>query len=246
MKANFGFKKVNVKDKEPKVQKVFTTVSEKYDLMNDLMSIGLHRLWKKKLIDLIHPTSEDILLDLAGGTGDVAFKFIKSGGKKAIIYDLNKEMMEIGKEKLINTMYTKRNKVEFIHGNAEKLSFQANKFDYCTISFGIRNVTYPKKVIKEAHRILKPGGQFFCMEFFNIENKLISKLYDLYSFNIILKIGKLVSNSETSYSYFVESIRKFHKPSEIINLMEEVGFSDVKCKKLSFGIVNIIYGYKIS
>ena len=244
MEANFGYKKINIKEKEKKVQKIFSDVSHKYDIMNDFMSFGLHRVWKKKLISLMRISNKDVLLDLAGGTGDISLEYIKSGGGKAIICDLNEKMMEIGKEKLINGMYQHKEKIEFIKGSAEKVPFGTNKFNLSTISFGIRNVTYPKKVIEEAYRVLKIGGQFYCMEFFNINKPILSKLYDLYSFKMIPKIGKLIVNSEESYNYLVESIRKFNSPKEIIKMMKESGFKQIKCQDCLFGVAKIIYGYK--
>ena len=243
MSVNFGFKKVNKNKKEPLVQNVFTKVANNYDLMNDLMSFGLHRSWKNKFIKEIDSFREKTLIDLAGGTGDIAKRFINNNGNQVVVCDLNQEMLNKGKNKISNTTHI--NKIKWINASAEKIPFDDNTFDYCTISFGIRNVTNINNVLKESFRVLKPGGKFLCLEFSKIDNKSINKIYDLYSFKVIPKIGALVTNSKHSYEYLVESINQFYTPEELGSMMKDAGYFSVNFKKLSFGIVAIHSGYKI-
>ena len=243
MSVNFGFKKVNKNKKESLVQNVFTKVANNYDLMNDLMSFGLHRSWKNKFIKEIDSFREKTLIDLAGGTGDIAKRFINNNGKQVVVCDLNQEMLSKGKNKISNTTHI--NKIKWIHASAEKIPFDDNAFDYCTISFGIRNVTNINNVLKESLRVLKPGGKFLCLEFSKIDNKSINRIYDLYSFKVIPKIGALVTNSKHSYEYLVESINQFHAPEELKSMMKDAGYFSVNFKKLFFGIIAIHSGYKI-
>ena len=243
-KANFGFELVEENLKEPKVQQVFSDVASRYDIMNDLMSFGLHRVWKSRLISEIRPQNGNILLDLAGGTGDIAERFIASGGSKAIVCDLNKEMLKYGQDKRID--HNKRHfPIEIVHANAESLPFEEDQFDYCTISFGIRNVTNISKVLEEAYRVLKPGGKFLCLEFSQIDSKILSKVYNFYSFNVIPGVGKLVTGHSEHYKYLVESIELFPKAHVFADMMEDAGFESVKFEKLTFGVVAIHSGYKI-
>jgi demethylmenaquinone methyltransferase/2-methoxy-6-polyprenyl-1,4-benzoquinol methylase len=244
-KSNFGFKEVDEDKKESLVQNVFTRVANKYDLMNDLMSFGLHHTWKTQVIDEIKPTSEDILLDVACGTGDISKKFIEAGGKEAYLCDLNQAMLDAGKHKLAQANPRILKNMNFVCANAEELPFADNLFDYYTISFGIRNVTHIEKVISEALRVLKPGGKFICLELCNTHQGIIKKIYDLYSFKIIPKIGKIITGSEDSYSYLVESVRKFPKPERFSLMIESAGFDTVRFKLLTFGVVAIHTAYKI-
>lgn len=236
--THFGFKTVEHEKKQEMVQDVFSTVAKKYDIMNDLMSFGLHRLWKSEVIKELHPSEELSLLDVAGGTGDIANKFLSAGGGAATILDLNKEMLEAGKLKYPNS------KAEWVHGNAEKLPFKAETFDLYTISFGIRNVTNIDKAIEEAYRVLKPGGKFVCLEFSNVSNEFIKKFYDFYSFKVIPFIGKKVAKSEDSYDYLVESIRKFPTAIKFKQMILDTGFAEVEYRKFSFGVVAMHIGYK--
>jgi demethylmenaquinone methyltransferase / 2-methoxy-6-polyprenyl-1,4-benzoquinol methylase len=238
-KTHFGFKDVGIEEKEPLVQKVFSTVANKYDIMNDFMSLGLHRWWKAELAKELNPAEHEILLDVAGGTGDIGNLYLSQGGKEVVVSDLNKEMLEQGKLKHPDP------RISWIHANAEKLPFSDNSFDYFTISFGIRNVTNIDKALSEAFRVLKKGGKFICLEFSDVENKFIKAFYDLYSFKVIPKIGQRVANSPDSYQYLVESIRKFPKATLFRNMIEKAGFSQVEYRKLSFGIVAIHTGFKL-
>ena len=246
MDTNFGFQKVKEEEKEPKVQNVFSNVADKYDIMNDVMSFGLHRRWKDRFIDKIDGFDGKRLLDLAGGTGDIAKRFIDRGGASAVVCDLNQSMLDKGKffiEEKFNKKHLRN--IEWVCANVENVPFQEDSFDYCTISFGIRNVTHVDKVLKEALRVLKPGGKFLCLEFSKVEREMISKIYDFYSFKIIPKIGKVVSHSEDSYQYLVESIEQFYPAWELAKMMEDTGYYSVKFEKLLFGIVAIHSGYKI-
>ncbi len=237
-KAKFGFKDVDAAQKEPLVQGVFSSVASKYDLMNDLMSFGLHKAWKRTLINEISPCREDILLDVAGGTGDVAHRFLQAGGGSAVVADLNKEMLAAGKAKLSDS------RLSWVHTNAEQLPFEDESFDYYTISFGIRNVTNIDKALSEAFRVLKPMGKFLCLEFSQVNTPVLSKIYDTYSFNVIPKIGKVIAGDEDAYRYLVESIKNFEPAPRFAKLIERAGFQNVNYMKLTFGVVAIHFGYK--
>ncbi|MFI4983856.1 MAG: bifunctional demethylmenaquinone methyltransferase/2-methoxy-6-polyprenyl-1,4-benzoquinol methylase UbiE [Rickettsiales bacterium] len=237
-KTHFGFKDVSTDEKEPLVQSVFSTVAAKYDIMNDFMSFGLHRAWKAELAKELNPAEHEVLLDVAGGTGDIGNLYLAKGGKSVIISDLNKEMLEQGKLKHRDP------RISWVQANGEKLPFNDESFDYYTISFGIRNVTNIDRVLAEAFRVLKKGGKFICLEFSDVENKFIKAFYDFYSFKIIPRVGQLVANSPDSYQYLVESIRKFPRATIFRNMIEDAGFCQVEYRKLSFGVVAIHIGYK--
>jgi demethylmenaquinone methyltransferase/2-methoxy-6-polyprenyl-1,4-benzoquinol methylase len=239
--VDFGFSDVPLEQKTPLVQEIFTQVAEKYDIMNDIMSFGLHRSWKNEIITELRPQQDDNLLDLAGGTGDIATLFLKAGGGAVTVCDLNQEMLNAGQAKAKGTGYTK--KIQWVCANAEKLPFADYSFDYCTISFGIRNVTDKMAALREIKRVLKPGGKFVCLEFSHINNDGLAKLYDWYMFNIIPKLGKLVASNETAYQYLVESIKKFPKAPKFASMMNETGFDSVNYKKFTFGIVAMHVGY---
>jgi demethylmenaquinone methyltransferase/2-methoxy-6-polyprenyl-1,4-benzoquinol methylase len=246
MTTNFGFQKIKKVQKEAKVQNVFSNVADKYDVMNDIMSFGMHRLWKDAFVNSIDVFSAKNLLDLAGGTGDIGKKFIDKGGAQVVISDLNQDMLNKGKfsiDKKFDQKYL--HNIEWVHSNAENLPFKNNSFDYCTISFGLRNVTNIDKVLQEALRVLRPGGKFLCLEFSKVDNNVLSKIYDFYSFQIIPKLGGLVANSEYSYQYLVESIKQFHSPQKLVNIMKDAGFYSARFQKMFFGIVCIHSGYKV-
>jgi len=238
-KTHFGFTDVEVEKKETLVQEVFSKVAPKYDIMNDLMSFGLHRLWKDEAIKELMPSSDEVLLDVAGGTGDISWKFLQAGGGHATVFDLNKGMLEAGQKKYSSE------KMTWVHGNAEKLPFDDDTFDFYTISFGIRNVTNIEAALKEAHRALKPGGKFICLEFSNVSNDLVKKFYDFYSFTIIPSIGKFIANSSESYDYLVESIRKFPNAITFEKMIKDAGFNCTEYRKMCFGVVAIHVGYKV-
>ena len=190
----FGFKEVSEEQKRENINNVFSSVASEYDIMNDIMSLGVHRLWKRSMIKSIKSFTGKTLLDVAAGTGDISLQFVQNGGKKAIVSDINDNMLENAKHRSVCYNQEVKKRLEYMIANAESLPFEDNMFDYYTISFGIRNVTDIKTALREANRVLKPFGKFVCMEFnSHIDNKIVRKLYDLYSFNIIPKIGEIVT-----------------------------------------------------
>ena len=241
----FGYKKVDPNQKSDMVRGVFDSVASNYDLMNDLMSGGVHRIWKNILVSMLRPSSKKLLLDVAGGTGDISFKYRKKAGAdaKITVCDINKEMLSVGKDRAIDRGYL--DGFKWVHGDAQDLPFKDNSYDIYTISFGLRNVPKIDDALEEAYRVLKPGGQFFCLEFSQVENKMLAKLYEEFSFRVIPKIGKLVANDEDSYQYLVESIRQFPKQEELAKRMRKAGFEMVKYTNLSGGIAAIHQGVKL-
>ena len=208
------------------------------------MSGGLHRIWKDHLIRMIRPKPRQKLLDVAGGTGDIAFRIHKQAGPSAdiTVFDLNQNMLSVGRDRAINKGWV--NDFEWITGNAAKLPFPDNHFDVYTIAFGLRNVTEIDTALSEACRVLKPGGRFYCLEFSHVENPLLAKAYDIYSFTALPKMGALVAKDSESYQYLAESIRKFPTQEDLISRMQGAGFSNCKYPNLSAGIVAIHSGIK--
>jgi demethylmenaquinone methyltransferase / 2-methoxy-6-polyprenyl-1,4-benzoquinol methylase len=244
MKANFGFKEVEADQKQDLVGEVFSSVAKRYDLMNDLMSFGLHRVWKNIFVNQINPGNDAKFLDVAGGTGDIAFRIYEkflNKNPQIIVTDINKEMLEEGRKRALN----KNIKINFEQHNGEKLGFLDNKFDFYTIAFGIRNFTNIDKALSEAYRVLKPGGKFLCMEFSPLEENNLGKMYDFYSFNIIPKIGDLVTKNREAYQYLVESIRRFPDKEKFTEMIRNTGFEQVKFQSLNLGVVAIHTGWKI-
>jgi demethylmenaquinone methyltransferase/2-methoxy-6-polyprenyl-1,4-benzoquinol methylase len=245
MQTHFGYKSVDVAQKEPLVKGVFSSVASNYDLMNDVMSFGIHRAWKCQMLDLLTDPSKD-LLDVAGGTADIALRYWQKTTiykPKIIACDINHDMLKAGRDKLINQNILAG--IEFACGNAQSLPFSDMSFGYYTIAFGIRNVTHIDQALAEAYRVLKPGGKFVCLEFSSPTNQLVGKIYDLYSFNLIPLFGKLIANDRDSYQYLVESIRNFPKQADFAEMIKKAGFAQVGYKNLSNGIVAIHYGYRI-
>lgn len=240
----FGERKVRPEEKTALVRGVFDSVADKYDLMNDLMSGGVHRLWKDRLVRDIRPTPALAYLDVAGGTGDIAFRIRKAGGPgtQVTICDLDAEMLRVGRDRAINRGYV--HGFEWINGNAETLPFPDACFDVYTISFGLRNVTRIDTALREAWRVLKPGGRFFCLEFSRVNDPFLRRLYDKYSYKAIPRIGQLVAKDRDSYQYLVESIRKFPPQAELARRMEQAGFTRARYANLSFGIAAIHSGWK--
>ncbi len=222
--TDFGFSRVRSKDKSNLVKKIFENVSGRYDLMNDFMSLGIHRIWKELMLDWLAPRRGQNLIDVAGGTGDIAFNFIKRAktGANATILDLTESMMIEGKKKTIDL--PKESQINWVCGDAMRMPFNNSTFDVYTISFGIRNVTNISKTLSEAYRVLKPGGRLMILEFSSVNNDLISWIYDKYSFNIIPKLGEFVSNDRESYQYLVESIRKFPNQRKFSEMIINEGF----------------------
>ena len=242
--TDFGFSRVKSKDKSNLVKKIFENVSDRYDLMNDFMSLGIHRVWKKSMLDWLAPRRGQSLIDVAGGTGDIAFNFIKRAktGANATILDLTESMMIEGKKKTIDL--PEESQINWVCGDAMRMPFSDRTFDVYTISFGIRNVTNISKTLSEAYRVLKPGGRLMILEFSSVNNDLISWIYDKYSFNIIPKLGEFVSNDRESYQYLVESIRKFPNQEKFSEMIINEGFRKVKYRDLTFGIAALHSAWK--
>ena len=229
------------KSKEKIVKKVFEDVFSKYDLMNDIMSLGIHRFWKKNLINWLNPQKNKKLVDVASGTGDVTKLFLERVGYLSDAYcvDENQGMLNLSKKKFNNT-----HNIKWINANAESLPFDDNFFDYYTISFGIRNVRNINKAIKEAHRVLKPGGRFLCLEFSKVENEILKKFYKMYS-KSIPKIGKLIIGKSEPYEYLVKSIEKFYSQEKFYQVIKLQDFANVSYRSLSGGIVCIHSAWKV-
>lgn len=249
--ASFGRQDVPIEEKQKRVHRVFESVADKYDVMNDLMSGGLHRVWKQHMVDsLAFPTGnrDFYLLDVAGGTGDIAFKAAAKAGDgfAATILDINEAMLQAGQTRLEKKKNIPRpENINFTVGNAEALALQDGFFDAYTIAFGIRNVTHRDKALAEAYRVLKPGGRFLCLEFSHVADPILEKLYDRWSFNIIPKVGKFIAGDEEAYQYLVESIRRFPKPDNFSREIEAAGFSHVRYERLSGGIVALHSAWRV-
>ena len=237
--SNFGYSKVTTKEKTKLVQKVFSDVANNYDLMNDVMSFGAHRLWKKSFIDIVNPSSGDKIIDVGSGSGDLVLEILKRALKlKVDMVDLNKAMLLEGKKRIKNA------NVKFFQQNAENLSFLDNIYDKYLISFCLRNVTDIDQSFKEAFRILKPGGQYYCLEFSRPNSFVLANIYSYYKSNIIPTFGKIFSNNRDAYNYLNESIDLFPKQDELKKRIESAGFKSVKYTNLFDGIVSIHTGYK--
>ena len=242
--THFGFETVNAAEKAGKVQGVFNSVAVKYDVMNDVMSIGIHRIWKEAMMDWLAPRCGQTLIDVAGGTGDVSFKFLnRAGSGHATVLDLTENMLIEGRKRAEASEMEQS--LDWLVGDAMALPFADNSFDVYTISFGIRNVTRPDDALSEAFRVLRPGGRLMVLEFSQIPVPLVQKAYDLYSFNIIPAIGKMIANDRDSYQYLVESIRKFPDQETFLNMIRSAGFENVSYRNLSLGIAALHSGWKI-
>ena len=241
--THFGFKTVDENAKAGMVHGVFTNVASKYDIMNDAMSLGIHRIWKDAMMDWLAPRKGMKLLDVAGGTGDISFRFIARGGGHATVFDMTQSMLDEGRKRAEAERL--QDKLDWVCGDAMALPFEDNTFDAYTISFGIRNVTRIQDAINEAYRVLKPGGRFLCLEFSTIPNPAMQWAYDRYSFNVIPPLGQVIANDRDSYQYLVESIRKFPKQDEFAAMIRKGGFEQVKYRNLSLGIAALHSGWKI-
>ncbi|SCY51024.1 bifunctional demethylmenaquinone methyltransferase/2-methoxy-6-polyprenyl-1,4-benzoquinol methylase UbiE [Microvirga guangxiensis] len=244
--THFGFQSVPLGEKQDRVNEVFRSVASRYDLMNDLMSAGLHRLWKGDFVSTLRPPKDRPFrhLDVAGGTGDIAFRILEAGGPqtKVTVLDINGEMLKVGAERASNRY---GDRIDFVEANAEELPLESSTYDGYTIAFGIRNVPRIDAALREAHRVLKPGGRFLCLEFSKVDVPLLDKIYDAYSFNVIPRMGQMVTGDAHSYQYLVESIRKFPPPAAFARMIEEAGFRRVTYRPLSAGVVAIHSGWKI-
>jgi len=242
--THFGFKDVAEDDKAGMVHGVFTNVASKYDIMNDVMSMGIHRVWKDALMDWLVPRDGQRLLDVAGGTGDVAFRFLgRAPGASATVLDMTESMLIEGQKRAEAAQMAE--KLDWILGDAMALPFEDNTFDRYTISFGIRNVTRIPDALSEAFRVLRPGGRLMVLEFSQLPNDGLQKLYDLYSFNVIPRMGQLIAGDRDSYQYLVESIRRFPDQETFAQMIRDAGFEQVSFRNLSMGIAALHSGWKI-
>jgi demethylmenaquinone methyltransferase / 2-methoxy-6-polyprenyl-1,4-benzoquinol methylase len=245
--THFGFKDVSLGDKQTLVNDVFHSVARRYDLMNDLMSAGLHRLWKEAMITALNPPRGDqpfALLDAAGGTGDIAFRAAKAAGAgfRATVCDINSDMLTVGRKRAARHL---EERVSFVEGNAEALPFPERSFDAYTIAFGIRNVPRIDLAVSEAFRVLRPGGRFLCLEFSTVDVPGLDRIYDLFSFKVIPPLGRAVTGDAESYRYLVESIRKFPRPSAFAEIIGSAGLRRVSWQSLSGGIVALHSGWRL-
>ncbi len=245
--TDFGFTRVPLDAKQRQVDEVFHSVAARYDVMNDLMSGFLHRAWKDRLVTMLQPPRQRLFrhLDVAGGTGDIAFRVAKAGGAKTkvTVLDINPDMLAIGRDRAIKKHLG--GQVEFVEGNAESLPFADATFDGYTIAFGIRNVPRIPLALSEAYRVLKRGSRFLCLEFSNVDNAALDKIYEAYSFHAIPRLGQLIAGDAEAYRYLVESIRRFPPAEEFRDMIEAAGFERVSFTKMSGGIVAIHSGWKL-
>ncbi|XP_053657911.1 2-methoxy-6-polyprenyl-1,4-benzoquinol methylase, mitochondrial [Anopheles marshallii] len=254
--THFGFQTVKESDKWRKVHKVFEEVAASYDLMNDAMSMGVHRIWKDIFIERLSPIGNGIrLLDMAGGTGDISLRYMKYLQKlpaidrkssHVTVCDINQNMLDVGQkrwEKL--NLPTAGDTIEWVCADAEKLPFDDSSFSVYTIAFGIRNCTHIDRVLAEAYRVLQPGGRFMCLEFSHVNNEYLKWAYDQYSFQVIPPMGQILANQWQPYQYLVESIRKFPLQNEFKKMIENAGFKCVQFENLTFGVVAIHSGFKL-
>jgi len=233
--------KIDHKKSERLVKKVFQDVFDKYDLMNDIMSLGIHRIWKKEFIDMLNPQKNKKIVDVASGTGDIVKIYLNKINNIGDVYcvDQNQGMLDLNKNK-----FNKNKNIKWFCNNAEKLPFKNNYFDYYTISFGIRNVSNIKNALNEAYRVLKPGGRFLCLEFSKVKNEILNKFYKVYS-NSIPKIGEIVVGKSEPYQYLVNSIEKFYSQEDFCTEIKKQNFANVSYRNLSGGIVAIHSGWKV-
>ncbi|HEY6702240.1 MAG TPA: bifunctional demethylmenaquinone methyltransferase/2-methoxy-6-polyprenyl-1,4-benzoquinol methylase UbiE [Pseudolabrys sp.] len=246
--THFGYESVRLDDKQGRVNDVFHSVARRYDLINDLMSGGLHRAWKDALVMAVNPPKSDrpfTLLDLAGGTGDVAFRVVDAGGAgtRVTVCDINADMLAVGRERAAQRGLD--GVVAFDEGNAEQLHYSDRSFDCVTVAFGIRNVPRIERALEEAYRVLKIGGRFLCLEFSSVDVPGLDVLYELYSFQLIPRVGQAVAGDREAYQYLVESIRKFPKPNVFARMIEAAGFRRVSFTPMTGGVVALYSGWRL-
>jgi demethylmenaquinone methyltransferase/2-methoxy-6-polyprenyl-1,4-benzoquinol methylase len=242
--THFGFETVPEAEKAGRVRGVFNSVASRYDIMNDVMSGGVHRLWKDAMMDWLAPRPGQRLLDVAGGTGDIAFRFLRRAGHgHATVLDLTEPMLVEGRKRAEAEHLA--DSLDWVVGDAMALPFADRSFDVYTISFGIRNVTHPEKALSEAFRVLKTGGRLMVLEFSQLPNAALQKAYDLYSFNVIPRMGQVIAGDRDSYQYLVESIRNFPDQDSFLGMVRDAGFANAKYRNLSMGIAALHSGWRI-
>jgi demethylmenaquinone methyltransferase / 2-methoxy-6-polyprenyl-1,4-benzoquinol methylase len=242
--ADFGYRRVPAGDKAGMVRNVFDSVAGRYDVMNDLMSGGVHRLWKAALLDRLNPRPGETFLDVAGGTGDIAHRILRKAGPTAgvILYDINEAMLNQGRDRAIDANILTG--LEYLVGDAETLPVASGSIDAYTIAFGLRNVTRIDAALREARRVLRPGGRFFCLEFSHV-TPVLARVYDLYSFNVLPRLGQMVAGDRDSYQYLVESIRRFPPQAELAERMRDAGLEQVRWRDFTFGVAALHSGWRL-
>jgi demethylmenaquinone methyltransferase/2-methoxy-6-polyprenyl-1,4-benzoquinol methylase len=242
--THFGFDEIPESEKAGRVRGIFGSVAGKYDVMNDAMSLGIHRIWKDAMMDWLAPRAGQRLLDVAGGTGDIAFRFLDRAGQgHARVLDITEPMLIEGRRRA--EAEAMADSLDWVVGDAMALPFADNSFDVYTISFGIRNVTRPQEALEEAYRVLRPGGRLMVLEFSQIPNEMLQNVYDLYSFHIIPRLGQAIANDRDSYQYLVESIRRFPDQEAFLDMVCAAGFGNAKYRNLSLGIACLHSGWKL-
>lgn len=239
--VSFGYEDIDASEKTERVGEVFSNVAAKYDIMNDAMSAGMHRLWKNRFVNRVKPQPGETILDMAGGTGDIAFR-MAARGASVTVSDINQDMLDVGIER---AMERGIDGLVWSRQNAEELTFSSRIFDAYTIAFGIRNVTHIDRALKEAHRVLKYGGRFYCLEFSTVEWPGFKEAYDLYSHKLVPQIGKAIANDEESYRYLIESIRRFPDMPSFERMIREAGFENTRVEPIMGGLVAIHSGWKV-
>ena len=240
-KVSFGYDDIDADEKAERVGAVFSSVAKKYDIMNDAMSGGMHRLWKDRFVNRVKPRAGEMILDMAGGTGDIAFR-LQAHDALVTVADINPDMLAVGMERAEELDI---GGLSWSEQNAEKLSFDSNSFDAYTIAFGIRNVTHIDQALKEAHRVLKRGGRFFCLEFSTTTWPGFSEVYDFYSHKIVPRVGQLIAGDADSYRYLIESIRRFPDMPRFEGMIRDAGFVQTRVEPILGGLVAIHSGWKI-
>jgi demethylmenaquinone methyltransferase/2-methoxy-6-polyprenyl-1,4-benzoquinol methylase len=243
--ADFGFRLVPKAEKAGLVRDVFDSVARRYDVMNDLMSLGAHRVWKRALIDWLRPRPEMHLVDLAGGTGDIAARYLRAGGGRVTVLDINGEMLSVGRARAARRLADGSGEIAWVQGDAERLPFADGAVDAVTIAFGIRNCTDIAAVLREARRVLKPGGRFLCLEFSRLALPGLEGLYDSYSFRLIPSIGAVVAGDAEAYRYLVESIRRFPDQDRFAAMIDGAGLARVRWRNLAGGVAAIHSAWRV-
>ncbi len=239
--VSFGYEDIDADEKTGRVGAVFSNVASKYDIMNDAMSGGMHRLWKDRFVRRVKPQPDEQILDMAGGTGDIAFRMAERGAS-VTVSDINQNMLDVGIERAMDRGI---DGLVWSRQNAEELSFTSRTFDAYTIAFGIRNVTHTRKALAEAHRVLKFGGRFYCLEFSTVEWPGFKEAYDLYSHKLVPKLGKAIAGDADSYRYLIESIRRFPDMPGFEAMIREAGFENTRVEPIMGGLVAIHSGWKV-